>query len=106
VLRGPLDSVVPANVRPQILATVREGLSNVVRHARASVVRVEVEVTGRDVVARITDDGVGITPNGRQSGLRNLQERAGTLGGAVRVEKAEPHGTVLELRAPLTTDSS
>ena len=106
VLRGPLDSVVPANVRPQILATVREGLSNVVRHARASVVRVEVEVTGRDVVARITDDGVGITTNGRQSGLRNLQERAGTLGGAVRVEKAEPHGTVLELRAPLTTDSS
>jgi signal transduction histidine kinase len=105
-LRGPLDSVVPANVRPQILATVREGLSNVVRHAQAGAVRVEVEVTGRDVVARITDDGVGITPNGRQSGLRNLRERAGTLGGAVRVERVEPHGTVLELRAPLTTEPS
>jgi len=102
-LQGPLDSVVPAKVRPQILATIREGLSNVVRHASASSVEVEVSVSDGEVVARIVDDGVGIEDNGRQSGLRNLRERAAALGGAVRVEAGRPRGTVLELRAPYAT---
>jgi signal transduction histidine kinase len=106
-MRGPLDSVVPAMARPQILAAVREGLSNVVRHAGASNVEVDVAIAEGDVVTRITDDGSGIAPgNTRQSGLRNLRERAATLGGAVQVSPAHPHGTVLELRAPLAPDPS
>ena len=36
ICTGPIDTVVPATVRPQILATIRESLSNVVRHAQAS----------------------------------------------------------------------
>lgn len=98
---GPLDSTVPASVRPQILAAIRESLSNVVRHAQASTVRVEVIVTGQDVTARVCDDGIGISSSDRRSGLRNLEERAAALGGAVRLEPNQPHGTVLELRAPL-----
>jgi len=106
-LRGPLDSVVPTAVRPQILAAIREGLSNVVRHAGADSVEVEVSVGDGAVVARITDDGSGIAAdNQRESGLRNLRERAATLGGAVRVSPAHPHGTVLELLAPLTSESN
>jgi len=106
-LRGPLDSVVPAVVRPQILAAVREGLSNVVRHAGATSVEVDVTVADGEVVTRITDDGSGIAEGTtRESGLRNLRERAGALGGAVRVEGVHPHGTVLELRAPLASEPS
>jgi signal transduction histidine kinase len=101
VCTGPIDSAVPAVVRPQILAAVRESLSNVVRHAQASAVRVEITVTGADVTARVTDDGVGITSSDRRSGLRNLEDRAAALGGAVRLESNQPHGTMLELRAPL-----
>ncbi|GAA1569145.1 two-component system sensor histidine kinase [Kribbella sancticallisti] len=106
VLTGPLDSAVPAVVRPQILAAVRESLSNVVRHAQATMVKVEVEVTGEAVTARVTDNGVGIGPGDRESGLRNLRERAASLGGAVRLESTQPHGTVLELCAPFNTPSS
>ena len=51
---------------------------------------------------RITDDGVGITPNGRQSGLRNLRGTGRNVRGAVRVERAEPHGTVLSSARPST----
>jgi two-component system, NarL family, sensor histidine kinase DevS len=105
-LRGPLDSVVPVKVRSQILAAVREGLSNVVRHAAASHVEVEVLISGDDVVARIIDNGVGFAETGRESGLRNLRERAKSLGGTVRVEAVHPHGTLLELRAPYATESS
>lgn len=99
---GPLDVAVPAAVRPQILAAIRESLSNVVRHARASAVSVEVTVAAGEVVTRVSDDGVGFTPGQRQSGLHNLRERAEALGGAVRLERRQPHGTILELRAPLT----
>jgi signal transduction histidine kinase len=77
-------------------------LSNVVRHAGASSVAVEVMVTGDEVIARVSDDGVGISSTDRQSGLRNLRERAAALGGAVRLDHNEPHGTVVELRAPLS----
>lgn len=104
-LQGPLDSVVPAKTRSQILAAVREGLSNVVRHASASRVEVEVFIAGDDVVARIIDNGVGFAETGRESGLRNLRERANNLGGTVRVEAVHPHGTLLELRAPYATES-
>lgn len=101
VFTGPIDSTVPTSVRPQIIAALRESLSNVVRHAQASKVKVEITVSGSDVTARISDDGIGISSSDRRSGLRNLEERAAALGGAVRLESNEPHGTVLELRAPL-----
>jgi signal transduction histidine kinase len=106
IVTGPIDSAVPASVRPQIVAAVRESLSNVVRHAQAGRVKVEIIVTGADVTARISDDGIGITSSDRRSGLRNLEERATALGGAVRLASNQPHGTVLELRAPLNADPS
>jgi signal transduction histidine kinase len=98
---GPLDTAVPAAVRPQILAAIRESLSNVVRHAQATQASVEVSVTSDEVVARVTDNGVGLPSDGRQSGLRNLRERAAGLDGAVHIGPNEPTGTVVELRAPL-----
>ena len=106
VCTGPVDSTIPSSVRPQLIAAVRESLSNVVRHARATSVQVEIEVTGTEITARVSDDGVGIKPGDRRSGLRNLEERAAALGGAVRLSANQPHGTVLELRAPLTASPS
>ncbi|MFI6674290.1 GAF domain-containing protein [Kribbella sp. NPDC050470] len=101
---GPIDTVVPEAVRPQILATVRESLSNVVRHAQASHVTVEIAVDSHHVLARVADDGVGIGNSRRSSGLRNLTERAHALGGTVQITDNDPHGTVVELRAPLNGD--
>jgi signal transduction histidine kinase len=100
VSSGPLDTAVPASVRPQILAVVRESLSNVVRHAHATQVTVEVTVGSGQVVARVADDGTGIGPSTRRSGLRNLTERAQSLGGTVRIGDNQPHGTIVEFTAP------
>ncbi|HET6740955.1 MAG TPA: GAF domain-containing sensor histidine kinase [Kribbella sp.] len=97
---GPVDTAVPTAVRPQILAAVRESLSNVVRHAQATQVTVEVTVGSGLVVARVSDDGVGIGTTTRRSGLRNLSDRAEALGGTVRISDNDPHGTVVELTAP------
>jgi signal transduction histidine kinase len=99
-ITGPLDTAVPASVRPQIIAVVRESLSNVIRHADASQVNVEVTVGSGRVVARVSDDGAGIGPSTRRSGLRNLTERAESLGGTVQISDNTPHGTVVEFSAP------
>jgi signal transduction histidine kinase len=101
VCTGPIDTVVPATVRPHVLAAIRESLSNIVRHAQASEATVEVSVGSGDVTARISDNGVGIGTSDRRSGLRNLTDRAQALGGSVRITDNEPHGTVVELTAPI-----
>ena len=103
---GPLDAVVPVTVRPQILAAIREALSNVVRHAEATEVSVEVTATPTEVITRVSDNGVGVAATDHQSGLRNLRDRAEALGGAVRLQRKQPRGTVLELRAPLAEPRS
>jgi signal transduction histidine kinase len=79
---------------------LREALSNVARHAGAS--RVSVAVTGgSDLTLTVRDDGSGIKGSTRRSGLGNLADRAGELGGTLRVGPAEGGGTELQWRVPL-----
>ena len=97
---GQLDVRAPAQMGEDILAVVREGLSNVARHARAS--QVDIIVTaGQDLVIVIADDGAGITADRAWGGLANLTERAAELGGGLLVEAAPDGGTRLEWRVPL-----
>ncbi|MFF1462047.1 GAF domain-containing sensor histidine kinase [Streptomyces sp. NPDC058330] len=85
---GPVDSLVGELAGKNLIAALREALSNAFRHARASRVEVTVDATavlpdGRDAVRlSVADDGVGIPESGRRSGLRNLARRAESLGGA------------------------
>src|SRR5690606_7566305 len=55
---GPRDTVVPEPVRPDLLAVVREGLPNVVRHAQAPHVRVRVTVAEGRLSVAVEDDGI------------------------------------------------
>ena len=103
VTEGPVDSMVPAEVRPHLLAVVREALSNVGRHAHASDVSVRLEV-GDEVRLTVTDDGVGYVDTGRRSGLRNMAERAEALGGTFAVRRARGNGgTVAVWRVPVSS---
>ena len=93
-------------VAEQVLATLREALSNAARHADAGQVDVTVDVDPDGMLAvQVTDDGTGIPADGRRSGLRNLDRRAEKLGGELRLEPASPGaarpGTRLEWRVPL-----
>jgi signal transduction histidine kinase len=99
-MEGLLDTRVPDRHAEQVLAAVRETLSNVARHAQATSVEVSLGVNG-NVVLRVQDNGVGIQAGGRRSGLRNLADRAAELGGALRVEPASGGGTVVEWHAPV-----
>jgi len=98
---GPIDTLVPADVGEQLLAVLREALSNVARHAGAHAASVEVEADADTVVLRVTDDGRGLPVDRQESGLRNVRRRAGEFGGTVRFSSVEPHGTAMEWRVPL-----
>lgn len=98
---GPVDSAVPTAIARELVATLREALSNAARHARASRVEVEV-VAGDEIVLRVVDDGVGRPAPGSTSGngLRNMAARAEKLGGRFELRAGQPSGTVLEWRVP------
>lgn len=101
VLDGPIDSAVPEALRGDLLAVVQEALSNVVRHAGASTVRVAVGVGPDGLSVSVQDDGIG--PDGIQErgGLVNLRERAGGHGGTCTVRPETGGGTTVEWCVPL-----
>ena len=101
LLDGPLDTGLDERIAAELLATLREALSNVARHAHATRVDVEVIVEG-DVCLRVIDDGVGPPADDapRGNGLRNMATRAERLGGQLEIRPGETSGMILEWRAP------
>ncbi len=97
---GPVDSLVPDDVVPELLAVLREALSNVARHARATSVRVSVRAGAGHVSLQVEDDGVGIDPALARGGVVNMGERAHDLGGTFDIGPRAGGGTVLLWRVP------
>ena len=100
---GPVDTLVPDHVAGELLATLREALSNVARHASAHRVEVEVRVE-QGLVLVVRDDGVGFDAARVRSGslgLANMRTRAEQLGGHLTLGPAAGGGTELEWRVPL-----
>jgi signal transduction histidine kinase len=101
VLDGPLDNLVPDAVRPDLLAALRESLSNVVKHARATKVEVRVAVSGDSLRLTISDNGVGGGEYDERSGLANMRQRATRHDGTFRVSAVQPAGTRVEWSVPI-----
>ena len=98
---GPLDNVVPEELADQLLAVLREALSNVARHAEAEAAMVELDAANGQLVLRVIDNGKGLPEERNESGLRNVRRRATEHGGSVQMLPEEPHGTRVEWTVPL-----
>ena len=83
---------------------MREGLSNVARHARARHARISVTLVDEVVTVTIADDGVGMHGPTRDSGLANHRHRAECRGGHFAVSSPEEGGTRLEWIAQVAAD--
>ncbi len=101
---GPLDSTVPEKSVPEVLAVLREALSNVARHAQASTARVELTADPRlwRLTLVVEDDGVGPGPDDVPGlGTATMAARARRLGGTCTLTAREPRGARLEWQATL-----
>jgi len=92
-INGPLDTVVPAGLHHDVVAILREGLSNVARHAHATTVHVRVEADLDLLTCTVLDDGVGIRSGTTRSGLSNLAARAAAHGGTCVAGPGDGSGT-------------
>jgi signal transduction histidine kinase len=99
---GLLDTRVPRETADHAIAVLSEALTNVVRHARAGRADVVLATDGRELRLEVVDNGVGIPPEGRRSGLRNMAERASQLGGDLTWTTPPAGGTRLVWRVPVT----
>ncbi|MEO3859981.1 GAF domain-containing protein [Acrocarpospora sp. B8E8] len=100
-MNGRLDNDIPIPVADHLLAVLQEALSNVVRHAKATRADVTIETTpNNQVTLTVEDNGTGIPPKGRRSGLRNLHDRATQLGGSFTTTTPKNGGTILTWTVP------
>ncbi|MFM9876239.1 MAG: GAF domain-containing protein [Rhodoglobus sp.] len=103
---GAVDTMVDAALADDIAAVVREGLTNVARHAAAHTVTIAVVFSAGVITVKIDDDGSGFDPAAvsRSSGTANLAQRAEARGGTFALEPRDPRGTALTWTARVEAD--
>jgi signal transduction histidine kinase len=77
-----------------------EGLTNAVKHARASRVTLRARAGNGRLVVSVSDDGIGGAAPSRGSGLRGLCDRVEAHGGTFELESVEGEGTTIVAELP------
>jgi PAS domain S-box-containing protein len=105
-----VSNVGDAHLDPELSTAIfrifQEALTNIVRHANATVVDVRLEKRGAlELFFEVKDDGKGISEDAARSpkalGLLGVRERVRRLGGTVIIAAATPRGTALTVSVPL-----
>ena len=116
-LVGAIDEL-PDRVVDELLATLREAFTNLVKYAQASSVGIDLIVTDATLHLTVADNGVGFDPaivtfeaaKGEPAlasrGLHNIRHRAHSLGGRSTISSMPGEGTTIEWTVPLSADRS
>ena len=106
-VKGDPARLVP-KVDEQLLRIGQEAISNAVRHAQATIVRLELEFDRAAVHLRVTDDGRGFDRTSAERepelhlGLKSMEERAFRIGARFRIASRLRVGTTVEATVPLS----
>jgi PAS domain S-box-containing protein len=106
---GPMAIRAPANLETACFRVAQEALTNIVRHAKAKHVRMELREAGGELSLFIRDDGVGFdvaaarqrAVGGGSLGLLGMQERVVLSRGRIDIQSAAGRGTEIHVRLPL-----
>ena len=102
-----VTSLVPSDVSGCLFRVAQEALENIVRHSHAQSVAMELKVTGRAAVLRISEDGVGIQPGSCEgAGLTQMCEQVLALAGIFEITSSHSKGTVIKVSIPVKTESA
>jgi signal transduction histidine kinase len=104
-IRGPADRLpLSPLAEGQLFSIGREALTNVVKHAGATTVRIRVDVQPGRVAMVVEDDGRGFEPATSPPGhfgLKSMRSRAAELGGQLRIASEPGGGTVIRVEVPV-----
>ena len=106
----PREMRPPALIETACYRVAQAALTNTLRHAQATRVRVEVRERGDTLDLRIEDNGAGFdvaaalerTRRGASLGLLSMQERAWLVGGVIQLHSQPGQGTTIEASFPMT----
>ena len=101
---GVADGVLDQQQILNIGRILRESLSNVIHHAKATQVQVDLHIEPARFRLCIQDNGVGISHERSGRGLKNIRKRAETVGATLHFFPVEPQGTGLELQVTLAQE--
>lgn len=108
---GTTERRLPAFVETALYRSVQEALNNVMRHAKATHVRVEFREEEGVIECSVRDDGVGFNVPAVQArrgerglGLLGIRERAGALGGTLAIRSALGQGTEVRITIPVESE--
>ena len=93
----------PALIEDNLLRIGQEAITNAVKHAKPSVITIELHVSAERAILSVADDGIGIGQAAVPGhfGLTGMHERARRIGGTLRIESNSQGGTTVEVEVPL-----
>lgn len=102
------------NSQPEASTTVflfriaQEGIHNVIKHAKAGNVSLQLIENRDSLIMILEDDGIGFDPSiaGKGNGLSNMKERANLLGGTFNIESEPGKGTTIRVKIPTENEKS
>jgi signal transduction histidine kinase len=88
-----------------VFRLVQESLTNIVKHANATQVKVEIALLQNEMTVLIEDNGIGIDSDRREAvgshGLATMRHRVRSFGGSFEIDSPPPGGTRIQARIPL-----
>ena len=103
---GPTLNEVDGLLSQTIYRVIQEAVTNVLRHARATAMRVAADVDGHDVLVEVSDDGIGFPADRRFGrGLTGMLERARALSGTLELLREEGR-TCVRCRLPVADSAA
>lgn len=102
---GLPEESLPSSVQHELLRIAQEAMSNAVRHAKPTIITVNLRCNPPDLFLEVTDNGSGIADSHGATregfGFYNMRARAENIGAQLEVRTAEGHGTTIVVRLPM-----
>ena len=104
-VRWDLDDLAfERGVEDHLFRIMQEAISNTLRHAKATKLEISLKQAETSAIMRIFDNGIGFNKDDRavgSYGLETMKERAGEIGGALKIMSLKETGTQIEIKIPI-----
>ncbi|WP_186578817.1 sensor histidine kinase [Aquibacillus kalidii] len=94
-------NLIPPSTQIQITRILQESITNAVRHGKATICKVSVDVSETNIVMSVKDNGKGVNTINPGFGLNNMRQRVHELGGSLTFESSKEYGFYVHASFPL-----